>query len=59
VKICHYLDVAAEISAALLAVGIVATSAVSAILVGLTAGFFAMTVMGTACLVRCLAGCGE
>ncbi len=42
----------------LLAVGIVATSVVSAILVGLTAGFFTLTVTATACLIRCLADCG-
>lgn len=46
-------------SAVLLAVGIVATSIVSAILVGLTAGFFALTVTGAACFVRCLADCRE
>ncbi len=42
----------------LLAVGIVATSVVSAILLGLTAGFFALTITATACLIRCLADCG-
>jgi hypothetical protein len=47
------------VSAVLLAVGIVATSVISAILVGLTAGFFALTVAGAACFVRCLADCGE
>lgn len=44
-------------SAVLLAVGIVATSVFSAILVGLTAGFFALTVTGSVCFVRCLADC--
>lgn len=46
-------------SVVLLAVGIVATSVVSAILVGLTAGFFTLTVVGSACLVRCLADCED
>ncbi len=41
----------------LLAVGIVATSVVSAILVGLLLFFFALTLAGTACFVRCLADC--
>ena len=47
------------LSVVLLAVGIVATSVISAILVGLTAGFFTLTVTGAACFVRCLADCGE
>ena len=47
------------LSVVLLAVGIVATSVVSAILVGLTAGFFALTITGSACFVRCLADCEE
>ncbi len=47
------------LSVVLLAVGIVATSVISAILVGLTAGFFALTVTAAACFVRCLADCGE
>ena len=46
-------------SAVLLAVGIVATGVISAILVGLTAGFFTLTVAGSACLVRCLADCED
>lgn len=41
----------------LLAVGIVATSVVNAILVGLLVGFFALTVTGSACYVRCLTDC--
>ncbi len=47
------------LSVVLLATGIVATSVVSAILVGLTAGFFALTVTAGACFVRCLADCEE
>lgn len=46
-------------SVVLLAVGITATSVVSAILVGLLVLFAALTVTGTACLVRCATGCGE
>lgn len=41
----------------LLAVGIVATSIVSAVLVGLLLGFFTLIIAGSACYVRCLAGC--
>lgn len=47
------------LSVVLLAVGIVATSVIGAILVGLTAGFFALTVTAGACFVRCLADCEE
>lgn len=43
----------------LLAVGIVATSLLNALLVGLLAFFFALMVTATACYVRCLTGCGE
>lgn len=43
----------------LLAVGIVATSVVSAILVGLLLFFFTLVLAGTACLVRCLGDCEE
>lgn len=43
----------------LLAVGIVATSVLSAILVGLTVFFLALTVTGAACYVRTRAGCGN
>lgn len=43
----------------LLAVGIVATSVVSAILVGITLLFFALTLTSTACMVRSLADCGN
>lgn len=43
----------------LLAVGITATSAISAILVGLLVFFLSLTLTGSACLVRCLADCGE
>lgn len=44
-------------SVVLLAVGIVATSVICAILVGLVAGFFALTIAEAACLIRCLADC--
>ena len=44
-------------SVVLLAVGIVATSIVSAILVGLLIALLALTLTGSACLVRCLADC--
>ena len=44
-------------SVVLLAVGVVATSIVSAILVGLLVGFFFLTLTASACLVRCLLGC--
>ena len=43
----------------LLAVGIVATSVASAILVGLTVFFFALTLTATACYVRSLSDCGN
>lgn len=42
----------------LLAVGITATSIISAILVGLLVFFFALLLTATACLVRKLANCG-
>jgi len=42
----------------LLAVGIVATSVLSAILVGVLLFFFSLTLSTTACLVRSLADCG-
>lgn len=41
----------------LLAVGIVATSILNAILVGVLLFFFALMLSGTACYVRCLNGC--
>lgn len=41
----------------LLAFGIIATSVVSAILVGLLLFFFTLVFTGSACLIRCLAGC--
>lgn len=41
----------------LLAVGITATSVISAILAGLLAAFVTLIFVGTACLVRCIAGC--
>ncbi len=44
-------------SLVLLAVGIVATSVVSAILVGITVGFLALLLTATACLVRGLFQC--
>lgn len=42
----------------LLAVGITATSILSAILVGILAFFFALTLTATACLIRGLSDCG-
>ena len=42
----------------LLGVGIVATSVVSAILVGILVGSFFLMIAATACLVRYLTGCG-
>ncbi len=47
------------VSLVLLAVGIVATSVISAILVGLVVFFFALIFVGSACLVRCITNCGE
>lgn len=46
-------------SVILLAVGVVATSVVSAILVGLLVAFFFLIVLATACYVRYLAGCSS
>ena len=46
-------------SVILLAVGIVATSVLSAILVGLTALSFFLTVLSAACLLRYLADCSS
>ena len=46
-------------SVILLAVGVVATSVVSAILVGLLTLSFFLTVLATACYVRYLANCGS
>lgn len=43
----------------LLAVGIVATSVVSAILVALLLLSFSLVITSSACLVRCLADCGD
>lgn len=43
----------------LLLTGIVATSVLSAILVGLLAFFFVLTIAGSACYVRCLADCED
>ncbi len=43
----------------LLAVGIVATSILSAILVGILLFFFTLTLASSACLVRSLAACGS
>lgn len=43
----------------LLGFGIVATSVVSAILVGLLLGFFTLMIAASACYVRTLADCGE
>ena len=50
---------AALFAVVLLAVGITATSIVSAILVGLLLFFLALILTATACLVRCVASCGE
>ena len=47
------------VTVVLLSTGIVATSVISAILVGLAAGFFALTVTAGTCFVRCLADCEE
>ncbi len=44
-------------AAVLLAVGITAASVISAILVGLLVAFLTLVFTGTACLVRCAAGC--
>lgn len=43
----------------LLAVGIIATSILSAILVGILLFFFTLTLASSACLVRSLAACGS
>lgn len=43
----------------LLAVGITATSVVSAILVGLLVAFLALIFGGAGCLIRCLADCDD
>ena len=45
------------LAAVLLAVGVVATSVLSAILVGLLVAALSLTLIGTACLIRCLADC--
>ena len=49
----------AFLAALLLAVGITATSVVSAILVGILIGFVSLSLLVSACLVRCLTACGE
>ena len=46
-------------AAILLAVGIVATSIVSAIFAGLLLLFFTLTLTGTACFIRSIIGCDE
>lgn len=46
-------------SVILLAVGVTATSVISAILVGLLLLFFTLTLTSSACLVRCLADCAD
>lgn len=43
----------------LLAVGITATSTVSAILVGVLLFFLSLTLTATACRVKCIADCGD
>ena len=45
-------------SVVLLALGIVATSILSAVLAGLVVGFLALTITSTACLVKQFANCG-
>ena len=45
-------------SVVLLAIGVVATSILSAVLVGILLLFLALTITGTACLIRALADCG-
>lgn len=47
------------LAALLLAVGITATSVISAILVGLLIGDVSLTLLVSACLVRCLTACGD
>ncbi len=47
------------LSVILLAFGVVATSVVSAILVGLLLFFFTLTLSGAACLIRCLTDCDD
>ena len=47
------------LAALLLAVGITATSVISAILVGTFIGFVSLSLLVSACLVRCLTACGE
>ena len=47
------------LAALLLQIGIVATSVISAILVGLLIAALTLIFTGTACLVRCLANCNE
>jgi hypothetical protein len=42
----------------LLALGVVATSVLSAALVGLLLASFALTLAGSACYVKALTGCG-
>lgn len=49
----------ALLAVVLLAVGVTATSVVSAILVGLLVAGLALTIGGTACFVKCLAGCDD
>lgn len=46
-------------SLVLLAVGIVATSTLSAVLVGLQVASLALVLTGSACLVRCLSDCED
>ena len=46
-------------SVILLAVTFAATSVIGAIFVGILLFFAALTVTATACLVKCLAGCGD
>lgn len=47
------------LSVVLLAVGITATSIVSAILIGLLTAAVTLTFAGTACLIKCLADCND
>ena len=46
-------------SIVLLAVGVTATSVVSAILVGALLGFFSLIITGAVCYVRCVADCDD
>ena len=55
----HLGNVFCVLAALLLAVGITATSVISAILVGTLIGFVSLSLLVSACLVRCLTACGD